>query len=93
MFSYYWMEKKKEKNLSKPKNQLLQQKHVPRALKISPSSQLLSDIEASDRGVERKGLEPGCVEHWGQSLWRWQHLPSCIKTGEDLCGALYFWSL
>lgn len=32
------------------------------------SSQLLNDTEASDRGVKRRGLEPGCIKHWGQSL-------------------------
>lgn len=49
MFSHYWVEKK---TLSKPKKkQLLQQKeHVPRALKISPSSLLsCSATDPTDR--------------------------------------------
>lgn len=58
MFSHYWVEKK---NLSKPKNQLLQQKQlVPRALKISPSSLLsCSAAEPRDGGVKGRG--------WSQS--------------------------
>lgn len=54
---------KKTKNLSKPKNQLLQQKHVPRALKISPSSLLSCSMTL--RPVT-EGLRGG---GWSQAAW------------------------
>lgn len=70
MFSYYWMEKKKKKKPFQTKKPASIAETCPESTENFPifSSQLLGDIEASDRGVKRRGLEPGCVEHWGQSL-------------------------
>lgn len=49
-----------KKHLSKPKKQLLQQKrHVPRALKISPSYALRQAPQTRTGGVKGRGLEPG----------------------------------